>query len=41
MVFGTSVKVSTRAVGEARLQFAVNKFLMLRDFYSILGFRRN
>ena len=40
-VFGTGARVSTRAVGEAMLQFATNKFLILRDVYFIPSFRRN
>ena len=41
MVFGTGARVSVRAMGDARLQFATNKFLILRDVYFIHGFRRN
>ena len=33
--------ISARAVGEARLQFAINKFPILRDVYFIPCFKRN
>ena len=41
MVIGTGARISARAVGEARLQFTTNKFLILRDVYFIPGFKRN
>ena len=41
MVVRTELRVSARAVGETRLQFATNKFLILRDVYFIPDFRRN
>ena len=41
MVVGTGAMISARVVGEARLQFAINKFLILRDIYFIPYFRRN
>ena len=41
MVFGIGARVSAKAVGEAKLQFATNKFLILRDVYFIPGFRIN
>ena len=41
MVVGTGARVSAKTMGEAKLQFATNKFLILRYVYFILGFRRN
>ena len=41
MVVATSAMISARAVGKARLQFATNKFPILRDVYFIPCFKRN
>ena len=41
MVVATGAMISARAVGEARLQFATNKFPILRDVYFIHCFKRN
>ena len=41
MRMGNNSVVSGKVVGEVRLQFRNNKFLVLNKFYYIPGFRRN
>ena len=41
MRMGNDAVVSAKVVGEVRIQFNNNKFLILNNVYFILGFRRN